>query len=176
MAVSDAAVKAKTGKSWTQWFSQLDRAGALGWDHKAIARHLADSYPLGGWWSQMIAVTYEQARGLRDKHEQANGYQIQRERTIAVRAERAWEAVKSLKWLPEVKKAHIRGIREDKRLLLRLNWPDGTDVMIGANAKGEGKSSVGVQQSKLPDRAAAEQAKQFWAKRLDELRRRLEGD
>jgi len=82
--------------------------------------------------------------------------------------------VKTLKWLSEAKKSYIRGIREDKRLLLRLNWPDGTDVMMGVIAKGQGKSSVGVQQSKLPDRAAAEQAKQFWAKRLDELRRRLE--
>jgi len=176
MAVSDAAVLAKTGKSWVQWFSQLDRAGALGWDHKTIARHLADSYPLGGWWSQMIAVTYEQARGLRDKHEKSDGFAIQRERTLAVPVEKAWEAVKSLKWLPEAKKSYIRSIREDNRLLLRFNWPDGTDVMMGVIPKGESKSSVGVQQSKLPDRAAAEQAKQFWGKRLDELRERLEGD
>ncbi|MDA0205616.1 MAG: hypothetical protein O2795_09755 [Acidobacteria bacterium] len=176
MAVSDAAVLAKTGKTWVQWFSQLDQAGALEWDHKTIARHLADSYPLGGWWSQMIAVTYEQARGLRDKHEQKDGYQIQRERTMAVPVEKAWEACKSLQWLPEAKKSQIRSIREDKRLLLRLNWPDGGDVLIGANAKGDGKCAVGVQQSKLPDRESAEQAKQFWARRLDELRERLEGD
>jgi len=176
MAVSDVAVRAKTGKSWAEWFSQLDRAGALEWDHKTIARHLADSYPLGGWWSQMIAVTYEQARGLRDKHEQQDGYQIQRERTMAVPVEKAWEACKGLKWLPEAKKSHIRNIREDKRLLLRLNWPDGTDVLIGANAKGADKSSVGVQQSKLLDRAAAEEAKEFWGTRLDGLRKQLEGD
>lgn len=176
MAVSDAAVTAKTGKTWAQWFSQLDRSGALEWDHKTIARHLAHSYPLGGWWSQMIAVTYEQARGLRDKHEKADGFAIQRERTLAVPAAQAWEAMKGLKWLPEAKKSCIRSVREDNRLLLRLNWPDGTNVMMGVIAKGEGKCSAGVQQSKLPDRAAAEQAKQFWAKRLDGLRERLEGD
>jgi hypothetical protein len=176
MAVSDAAVTAKTGKSWAQWFAQLDRAGALEWDHKTIARHLADSYPLGGWWSQMIAVAYEQDRGLRDKHEQKDGYQIQRERTLAVPTEKAWEALKSLKWLPEAKKSHIRRVREDNRLLLYLNWPDGTDVIMGVNPKGEGKSSVGVQQSKLPDRAAAEEAKEFWGMRLDGLRKQLEGD
>ena len=175
MAVSDAAVLAKTGKSWKQWFSQLDRAGASEWDHKTIARHLADSYPLGGWWSQMIAVSYERARGLRDKHQQKDGYQIQRERTVAVPVEKAWEACKSLKWLPEAKKPQIRSIREDKRLLLRLNWSDGTDVVMGVIPKGEGKSSVGVQQSKLPDGEAAERAKEFWAKRLDGLRERLEG-
>ncbi len=176
MAVSDAAALAKTGKSWAQWFSQLDQAGAVGWDHKTIARHLADSYPLGGWWSQMIAVTYEQARGLRDKHEKSDGYSIQRERTVAVPVEEAWEALKSLKWFPEAKKSDIRRVREDRRLLLYLNWPDGTDVLIGVNPKGDGKCALGVQQSKLPDRAAAERAKQYWAKRLEELRKQLEGD
>jgi len=97
MAVSESAVLTKTGKSWGQWFSQLDLAEATGWDHKTIARHLADSYPLGGWWSQMIAVTYEQARGLRHKHQQKDGYQIQRKRTIAVSVEQTWPALKSLK-------------------------------------------------------------------------------
>lgn len=176
MAVSDAAVLAKTGKSWAQWFAQLDRAGALEWDHKAIARHLADSYPLGGWWSQMIAVTYEQARGLRDKHERSDGFSIQRERTIAAPADRIWAEAKSLKWLPEVKRSSIRRIREDRRLLVYLNWPDGTEVIFGVVPKGEGKSSIGLQQNRLPDRASAEQAKQFWAKRLDALRERLESD
>ncbi len=176
MAVSDAAVLTKTGKSWVQWFAQLDRAGALEWEHKTIARHLADSYPLGSWWSQTIAVAYEQARGLRDKHQQKDGFQIQRERTVAVPVEKAWDALKSLKWLPEAKKSYIRRTREDNRLLLRLNWPDGTEVLVGVIPKGEGKSSVGVQQSKLPDRALAEQAKQFWAERLDGLRKRLESD
>ena len=124
----------------------------------------------------MIAVTYEQARGLRDKHEQKDGFQIQRERTIGTPVEKVWKAAKSLTWLPEAKKSHIRRVREDRRLLLYLNWLDGTDVMMGVNPKGEGKSSVGVQQSKLPDRAAAEEAKRFWAARLDDLRKRLESD
>lgn len=47
---------------------------------------------------------------------------------------------------------------------------------MGVIAKGDGKSSVGVQLSKLPDRDSAEQAKRFWSKRLDELRERLEAD
>lgn len=176
MAVSDAAVLAKTGKSWAEWFAQLDRAGAAEWEHKTIARHLADCYPLGSWWSQAITVAYEQARGLRDKHERPDGFSIQRERVLSTSVDQAWAAAKSLKWLPEVNKSHVRRIREDRRLLIYLNWPDGTEVIFGIIPKGEGKASVGVQQNKLPDRAAAEQAKKFWADRLDGLRKRLEGD
>jgi hypothetical protein len=32
--ISDAAVQAKTGKTWTEWFAILDQAGAAAWPHK----------------------------------------------------------------------------------------------------------------------------------------------
>ncbi len=128
----------------------------------------------------MIAVSYEQARGLRDKHEQKDGYQIQRSRTISTPALRAWAACKNgirrLEWLPESETARIRSIREDTRLMLRLDWPDGSLVLIGVEPKDGDKCVVGVQHSKLADRAAARRAKQFWADRLGELRKQLEAD
>jgi uncharacterized protein YndB with AHSA1/START domain len=179
-SISDEAVSAKTGKVWDEWFTELDRAGALNWDHKAIAKHLVDGYPVGGWWSQMIAVTYEQNRGLRDKHQQKDGYQIQRTRTVAVPVPKAWRACKNderrLEWLPEAEAASIRNIREDTRLMLRLNWPDNTVVLIVVNPKDGDKCVVGVEQSKLPDRATARRAKQFWSDRLGELKKQLEVD
>ena len=38
--VSDEAVRAKTGKAWTEWFAVLDRAGAATLTHREIAAHL----------------------------------------------------------------------------------------------------------------------------------------
>lgn len=179
-SISDEAVFAKTGRRWDAWFTELDRAGALNWDHKTIAKHLADGYTVGGWWSQMITVTYEQARGLREKHQQKDGFEIQRTRTVAVPAPKAWRACKNderrLEWLPEGEEASIRSIREDTRLMLRLNWPDKSVVLIGVNPKDGDKCVVGVQHSKLADRAAARRAKQFWAERLGDLRNQLEAD
>jgi hypothetical protein len=35
--MSDAAVKARTGKDWPTWFRLLDRAGAARLEHKAAA-------------------------------------------------------------------------------------------------------------------------------------------
>ncbi len=179
-SISNEAVLAKTGKNWEQWFTELDRAGALNWDHKTIARHLADSYPVGGWWAQMIAVSYEQARGLRDKHERPDGFEIQRSRTLAVPAPKAWRACKNdarrLEWLPEAETAAIRSIREDTRLMIRLDWPDDTRVLIAVNPKDGDKCVVGVQHNKLADRAAARRSKQFWADRLTNLKKLLESD
>jgi hypothetical protein len=80
--MSDEAVKAKTGKVWKEWFSILDRAGAKKMAHQEIAMYLHTDYEVGPWWTQMVTVTYEQERGLRDKHQKPDGYQISVSRTI----------------------------------------------------------------------------------------------
>ena len=67
--ISDSAVQAKTGKSWKQWFAILDAAGAMEMSHTDIARNLRENQNVPAWWSQMVANTYEQARGMRQKHQ-----------------------------------------------------------------------------------------------------------
>jgi len=63
--ISDAAVQSKTGRVWSEWFAQLDKEGAARLAHREIAAALRDRHGLSGWWSQMVTVAYEQARGLR---------------------------------------------------------------------------------------------------------------
>lgn len=175
--ISDEAVAAKTGRVWDEWFAELDKAGADAWKHKVIARHLHEGYGVDFWWAQTITVTYERSRGLRDKHEQPDGYQIQVQRTVRAPADEAWKAMadpkRRLKWLPEAKGAKQRSARDDKRML-RLDWPGGTRILMGANLKGEDKCAVGVQQSKIATAADAEEAKAAWAKRLEALKALLE--
>jgi hypothetical protein len=48
-SMSDAAVKAKTGKEWDDWFATLDQAGAAYLDHPAIATLLSNNYALPGF-------------------------------------------------------------------------------------------------------------------------------
>src|SRR5688500_12434104 len=80
--MSDEAVKARTGKKWDQWFAILDKAGAKEMSHKDIVKFLNSKHDVGPWWQQMVTVSYEQARGLRDKHEKPGGYQISVSRTV----------------------------------------------------------------------------------------------
>jgi len=61
--LSDAAVQAKTGKTWQEWFAVLDAAGARAMDHKTSAAYLYKQLRLPDWWAQMVTVGYEQARG-----------------------------------------------------------------------------------------------------------------
>ena len=55
--MSDAAVKAKTGKDWAGWFAVLDRAGAASFDHKGIVALLSDTHDVPAWWRQISKLT-----------------------------------------------------------------------------------------------------------------------
>ena len=80
--ISISVVQAKTGKSWKQWFEILDAAGAMEMNHTNIARYLREDQNAPAWWSQMVANSYEQARGMRQKHQVAVGYQISVSKTV----------------------------------------------------------------------------------------------
>jgi hypothetical protein len=175
--MSDDAVKAKTGKTWNGWFKILDKAGADKMPHKEIAEHLHDSFGIPGWWSQMVTVEYEQARGLREKHQRASGlYDISVSRTLAVPVGTLFDAwhneVKRNRWLPKTP-ITIRKATKDKSM--RIAWKDGkTSLEVNFYGKGAGKSQVVVQHSKLPDAKAAVKMKAYWSKALDGLRVLLE--
>ena len=172
--MSDEAVEAKTGKTWSRWFKHLDAAGAKKMTHQEIVAHLRDKHDVRPWWQQMVAVTYEQARGLREKHEKPGGYEISVSRTIeapVTRAFKAWADEKTRqRWL--VEKVSVRKSTANKTL--RITWNDDTDVAVAFYPKGEGKCQVVAQHAKLKDAKAGEKMKKFWADALGRLKELLE--
>jgi uncharacterized protein YndB with AHSA1/START domain len=173
--MSDEAVEAKTGKTWPRWFKLLDAAGARQMTHQEIAAHLHDRHRVPPWWTQMVAVTYEQARGLRDKHEKPGGYEISVSRTIAApagKAFKAWTDDQTRKqWLPA--ELTIRKATSNKTL--RITWEGGqTSVSASFLSKDSGKCQVVAQHMKLPDAKTAAKMKKFWGEALDRLKKMLE--
>jgi len=173
--MSDEAVESKTGKTWSRWFKHLDAAGAKKMSHQEIVAHLVEKHGIRPWWQQMIAVTYEQARGLREKHEKPQGFEISVSRTLQApvgKAFKAWTDEKTRKqWL--LANLTIRKATANKSL--RITWEDGkTSLAVSFMAKGAGKSQVVAQHAKLPDAKAAAKMKVFWSKALDQLKEGLE--
>jgi uncharacterized protein YndB with AHSA1/START domain len=173
--MSDEAVESKTGKTWSRWFKHLDAAGAKKMTHQEIAAHLSDKHGVRPWWTQMITVTYEQARGLRDKHEKPSGYEISVSRTIEApvgKAFKTWTDEKARqKWLPA--KLTIRKATTNKTL--RISWEDGkTSLSASFYPKGSGKCQVVAQHGKIPNAKAAARLKKFWGEALDRLKEAIE--
>lgn len=176
--MSDAAVQAKTGTTWAEWFAILDAAGADRLDHKGIVAYLHSQHRIGDWWQQMVAVTYEQARGRRELHQKPGGYEISASKTVNVPVAHlfaAWqEDGERRRWLGEAPIA-IRTVAPNRSI--RLTWVDGQSwAEARFYAKGESKSQVAVQHGKLPDAAAADGMKAHWGEKLERLKALLEAE
>lgn len=167
--ISDESVAAKTGRTWGEWFKLLDKAGAAKMNHKQIVAVLAEQ-KVSPWWQQSITVTYEQERGLREKHEVAGGYSVSRSRTIKAKVETlfdAWEkATTRRKWLG-VSGLTVRRATPNKSI--RITWPDETHVEVLFYAKGDDKTQMVVTHSKLKDAKSGEAQKAFWSEKIEKL-------
>ncbi len=171
MGISDAAVKKATGKSWKEWFALLDEAGAKELEHKKIAAWLQKHCP-SGWWSQMIAVTYEQSRGLRKQFQTSAGdFKANISKTFDVSLKQlfsAWEdAEQRVSWLKDPG-ITVRHATKDKSL--RITWPDKTFVDVRFTPKGKNKAEVAVDHSKLASPQEVERAKANWKESFENLR------
>jgi hypothetical protein len=172
--VGDNAIKAKTGKTWSQWIALLDRAKSYEKPHKEIAAWLNRERGLSPWWSQTVTVGYEQAKGLRVLHQKTNGFEISVSRTLSVsttRAFTAWRNVRSRKrFLDE--SLTLRTATSPKSL--RFNRGDETMIEIRIASKGSDKCQVAVQHFKLKTASSAAAMKKYWAKILDSMKTTLE--
>ena len=174
-SMSDAAVKAKTGKDWAGWFAVLDRAGAASLDHKAIVALLSDTHGVPAWWRQMVAVEYERARDLRARHQTASGYSVAVSRTLATSlpklyAAAATEATRA-KWFP---KGKFESSSQTRDKYFRGAWGKGARLEINFYSKGADKAQLAVQISKLPGKADVEAQREIWKAALGKLQKLLE--
>jgi hypothetical protein len=174
--VSDDAVRGRTGRSWTEWFRVLDRAGARTLKHAEIAKHLSAKERVSSWWSQMVAVGYERAIGRRVQNQRNDGYSVSVSRTLeapAVTVFRAFhDAHQRARWL-DAAPFTIRTARAPRTL--RVTWEDGrSHLLVTCTAKSAKRSQVEIEHSRLESAAAAARMKARWSKNLEKLRGALE--
>lgn len=111
---------------------------------------LGRKFAVPGWWSQMITVEYERARGLRKKHETANGYAISVSRTLTMDLRKLYEAAASAqarwKWFPA---GEFRPTSQIRNKYFRGTWDGSSRPEIGFYAKGANKAQIAIQIGKL---------------------------
>jgi hypothetical protein len=173
--VTSAAVKKATGRTWSEWLRWLDHAGARKLARREIAQLLVRKHRLAEWWSRMVTTGYEQARGLRLKHEKDNGFEISVTKTVAAPVDRAFAAWKDAtlreQWLPRTPLT-IRKATPHKSI--RIVWADDSSVGVNFWPKGPLKCAVVPQHGKLTTPEAAEKMKAYWTAKLEALRLFLE--
>lgn len=174
--VGNDAVQRATGKAWDEWLKLLDRAGAKKMKHKDIAMMLSRKFKVPDWWSQMVTVGYEQARGLRKLYEKAGGFSANASKTYAAPVGQlfnAWnDPDKRARWLLDAP-IEVRRSTGDKSI--RMTWKAGdSHVDVGFLPKGANKCQVSIEHSKLKDTAAVLRQKEFWKDALGRLQAMFE--
>jgi uncharacterized protein DUF4287 len=174
--VSDQKIKEATGRTWEAWLSILDRWGARDRKHGETVDFLMTQHDVEGWYAQAITVGFERARGMRLKHQQAEGFTISASKTIAVPIDVLFDAFvnsrRRNKWLTDGTMS-LRTSQPGRTA--RFNWEDGsTRVNVSVIEKGPSKSMVAVAHERLADADDAEMAKALWKERLAELKSFLE--
>lgn len=122
----------------------------------------------------MVANGYEQIRGMRDKHQMPEGYQISVSKTFQVPLDRLYTSWGDAQirngWLSE--SITVRKATENRSM--RITWSDSkTRLEVHFYTKGESKSQAVVQHSKLADSEQAERMKLYWKEALERLQRTL---
>jgi hypothetical protein len=170
--MTDAGIKAKTGKGWDQWYAALDKAGAAKLDHKAITALLDEKFKPGPWWGQMIAVSYERARGIRAMNQKCDGeFSVSVSKTVPVDLSVLYGATaddkQRTKWFP---KGAFKASSQTKDKYFRGSWgKNGARLEINFYAKGEGKAQINVQVNKLDGGEAVEVERAMWKKAVEKL-------
>ncbi len=197
--ISDAAVKAKTGKTWKQWFTALDKWGARNKPHKEIAQYLRDNLGTTAWWSQMITVEYERKlRGRKVGERVADGgFTVDVQRTVRSSAKNAFDTFLQpehvVKWFTKKAKADVRVggaysnsdgdvgefLAVDSPKRARFTWDNkrhcpGTTVELTVRPAGAGKVAVRVTHSRLKSAKDREKMRQGWSWALDSFKSYIE--
>jgi hypothetical protein len=174
--MSDAAVKAKTGKDWAGWFGALDRAGAANLKHPQIAQLLHEKHGMPGWWCQMVTVEYELARGLRARHQTASGFSASVTKTIATSVSALFaataNAAKRKQWFP---KGDLEPSSQTRNKYFRGSWNGAARLEIGFYETKGGKAQIAIQVNKLAKRADVDREKAAWKAALVKLEKMLSG-
>ena len=173
---SDDRVREKTGRSWRAWFGVLDRWGARSRSNAETVSFLVNEHRVPAWWAQTISTWYQRTRGMRLKHQQADGFTVYASKTIAVPVDVVFDAFvdprSRRKWLVD---GTMRLRTSQPRRTARFDWGGGpTRVGVSFEGKGPSKATVAVAHERLPDPDEAETTKASWRKRLADLKSYLE--
>jgi hypothetical protein len=175
---SDEAVKSKTGRSWAEWYSILDKAGARKMKHSESARFLCEKHKVPMWWCATISNQYQQKHGLRVTYETCAGdFSSSVSRTFACGISEiynAWQDAKARRAWLKGDSLEISSGQPNKTL--RGAWDNNTSRLeIRFYPKGAGKTQVVVDHMKMDSAKQAEAMKSYWSENLDRLRQRVEG-
>lgn len=172
-------IETATNIKWDEWVKFLNDQQGEKLAHKEIAHKAYEkmdkSQASRGWWSQAVAVAYEQHIGRRQPGQNSAGkYDVTVSKTLAGsmdEAMRAWLSLAGRKTefdgVPVIGKPDIS--KSEKWRYWRVNLTDGSRIYVATFQKTADKAGLAVTNMKLTSNEAVEQWRSFWKEFLKDL-------
>lgn len=169
-----SAIEKATKMLWAEWVTYLDASGGKNLQHRAIADKAYEKLK-DGWWSQAVAVAYEQHIGRRAPGQRSDGsYEVSVTKTMSDSMDHAMKT-----WLQLAKgRNEFAGsavakeptaTKSDKRRHWACNLADGTRVNADVYPKSADKVLFSVTHTKLASAKAAETLRTYWKEFIESL-------
>jgi Domain of unknown function (DUF4287) len=175
--MSEASIRAGSGRTWDEWFRILDDWGGATHTHRDIARWLNTEHGVPGWWAQSVTVGYERARGMRARNETTRGFEVGVQRTVRAPLDRVTAAITQTRqrnrWLD---RGWLKArASKPSRAAADFDAPDGSRVTFFLVEKPGPATAVQVTHTKLAGSGAVTARRAFWRARLQALAEQLGG-
>ena len=195
--ISDAEMKKLSGKTWGEWFVELDDRGGVSRGRREIGNYINTTYKVDPNVIAMINVEYENEHGVVEKDGRPKGYMICATKTVGGPVAEAYSLFADAKgwnqWLTkgakvafeeggsyssgEGHKGEIKKIRENKAI--KFTWEHsehapGTVVEVTFQPKSETKCVVMVAHDRIQTSADADLMRETWGSALDRLKSKVE--
>jgi hypothetical protein len=156
-----------TGRSWDEWLAFLEAAGAKNLSHKDIAQRIYDTGDATGWWSQSVAVAYEQHIGRRIPGQKDQGFTVSASKTCAGTMDDVmarWTAF--IGGTDSIDGVAISRGPETSDTGKYRNWrcglADGSRVVVGLSQKAPDKVVLAVAHEKLDAAEKMDPRRAYW--------------
>jgi hypothetical protein len=174
--ITDKLVLEKTGKTMEEWFAVMDTKGAMKLDANGIyqlLQKIKGLESLGEWNLGLLSTSYQWSRGLRERGEKKDGFEVSISRTFGVPLPVLFQAIAD----PAIRKTWVKEkmviTKETANRSIRAKWDDDTRLSIDFYTKGEAKAQAVLQHMKIKDASTAAKLKEFWLGRFDALKETL---
>ncbi|MBK7625234.1 MAG: hypothetical protein IPJ14_21880 [Kineosporiaceae bacterium] len=167
--VDDLAITRATGRGWDEWCDLIDAWPGHDRGHTAIAAYIAEAYGVRGWWGQGVTVGYERITGRRAPNQMADGtFSAGKTRTVtvdpaALRAAIVDDADRVSLFPGLETQLRSRATSKALRLSVAIDGQPVGSALFTVTPKGDGRVMVNVSHDGLPDSAAVEAWKRYWA-------------
>ncbi len=172
------SIEKATGKAWQEWVAYLDDQAASAKTHKeiaALARQFMDeSVASADWWSQAVAVAYEQHIGRRTPGQSNDGtFELSVTKTVAGERNQVFESLlATLNAMFEIDEEAVTDPRTSLtpvRSYWRASLPRGDKVTVAVEGRGAGKCVIVAAHENVPTQLAADSTRSFWKHVLSNL-------